>query len=328
MLELNSSNLADYLFSTNKISVPNPTIEPLTGGVSALVFKISTPDKSFILKQACKQLRVQDLWLSDPARIEREFLFLSAFKSLAPNGYLAEALWHDNKNHVLAMSLAPAPATPWKTELLGLVADPVRAQQAAEILLAIHNHGPSLKKNFPGLLDKTIFQQLRIEPFYERLALQYPEYATRINYLRKSLFKENGTICHGDFSPKNLLIHPGGMTLVDHETAHFGDYTMDLGLFIAHLVLKCLYAKSKRQSYAELIRCFLKTYQKSNPEKCDLDSQQSALGHLGVVLLTRVSGTSRVDYLDEPQKQEASMLAEALLKGDIKSWERFPPYSW
>lgn len=115
---------------------------------------------------------------------------------------------------------------------------------------------------------------------------------------------------------------------MDHETAHFGDYTMDLGLFIAHLVLKCLYAKSKRQSYAELIRCFLKTYQKSNPEKCDLDSQQSALGHLGVVLLTRVSGTSRVDYLDEPQKQEASMLAEALLKGDIKSWERFPPYSW
>lgn len=327
MLELNSSNLADYLISTHRISVLNPTIEPLSGGVSALVFKITTQDQSFVLKQACKQLRVKDLWLSDPARIEREFLFLSAYKSLALGGYLTEPLWHDHKNHVLAMSLAAPPATPWKSELLGQIADPIRAQQAANLLAAIHNKGASLKTTFPKLLDKTIFQQLRIEPFYERLALQHPEYAPRINCLRKALLEENATLCHGDFSPKNLLLHSNGMTLVDHETAHFGDYTMDLGLFLAHLVLKCLHAKSNRSSYAELIRSFLKTYQ-SNAGKCDLNAQQSALGHLGVVLLTRVSGTSQVDYLDETQKQEARVLAQALLKGDIKSWESFQPYSW
>ena len=166
MLELNSSNITNYLISNHRISVHNPTIESLSGGVSALVFKITTPDQTFILKQACKQLRVKDLWLSDPARIEREFIFLSAFKSLAQNSYLTEPLWHDNQNHVLAMSLAPAPATAWKTDLLGKIADPVRAMQAADLLAAIHNKGGSLKKTFPGLLDKTIFQQLRIEPFY------------------------------------------------------------------------------------------------------------------------------------------------------------------
>ncbi|MEN9673623.1 MAG: hypothetical protein RL553_1888, partial [Planctomycetota bacterium] len=36
----------------------------------------------------------------------------------------------------------------------------------------------------------------------------------------------------------------------------------------------------------------------------------------------------QVDYLDETQKQEARMLAQALLKGDIKDWESFPPCSW
>ena len=76
-----------------------------------------------------------------------------------------------------------------------------------------------------------------------------------------------------------------------------------------------------------LIRSFLKAYQ-SNAGICDLNAQESVLGHLGVVLLTRVSGTSRVDYLDEAQKQEARMLAQTLLKGDIKNWESFPPYSW
>ena len=327
MLELNSSNIANYLISTHRISAPNPAIESLSGGVSALVYKITTPDKTFILKQACKQLRVKDLWLSDPARIEREFLFLSAFKSLAVNGYLTEPLWHDNQNHVLAMSLAPAPATAWKTDLLGQIADPVRATQAADLLATIHNNGASLKKSFSGLLDKTIFHQLRIEPFYERLALQFPEYSARIHSLRNALMEENTTLCHGDFSPKNLLLHPKGMTLVDHETAHFGDFTMDLGLFLAHLVLKCIYAKSNRSSYAELIRSFINAYQK-HAGKCDLNLQQSALGHLGVVLLTRVSGTSQVDYLNEIQKQEARMLAQTLLKGDIKDWESFPPYSW
>jgi len=327
VLELNSSNIANYLISTHRISVSNPTIESLSGGVSALVFKITTPDQTFILKQACKQLRVKDLWLSDPARIEREFLFLSAFKSLTFNGQLTEPLWHDNQNHVLAMSLAPAPATAWKTDLLGQIADPVRATQAADLLAAIHNKGASLKKTFPGLLDKTIFQQLRIEPFYERLALQFPEHSARIHSLRNALLEENATLCHGDFSPKNLLLHSNGMTLVDHETAHFGDFTMDLGLFLAHLVLKCIYAKSNRSSYAELIRSFINAYQ-NNAGKCDLNQQQSALGHLGIVLLTRVSGTSQVDYLDETQKQEARMLAQALLKGDIKDWESFPPCSW
>ncbi|MEI8101049.1 MAG: phosphotransferase, partial [Bacteroidota bacterium] len=155
----------------------------------------------------------------------------------------------------------------------------------------------------------------------------FPEYSARIHSLRNALVEENNTLCHGDFSPKNLLLHPNGMTLVDHETAHFGDFTMDLGLFLAHLVLKCIYAKSNRSSYAELVRSFLNTYQ-NHAGKCDLNVQQSALGHLGVVLLTRVSGTSQVDYLDKAQKQEARMLAQTLLKGDTNNWESFPPCSW
>lgn len=327
MLELNSSNLSEYLFSTHKIPTPNPTIESLSGGVSALVFKITTVNSSFIVKQACSRLRVKDLWVSDPSRIEREFLFLSAFKSLVPGGSLTEPLWYDRQNHVLAMSTATDPATSWKKELLSGIANPVRASQAGELLANIHEMGGGLRENYPKLADKTIFQQLRIEPFYERLALNYPRYNPMIEHLRNRMMIENSTICHGDFSPKNLLIHPEGLTLVDHETAHFGDPTMDVGLFLAHLVLKTIHAKSLRSLYAGLIRSFLESYLGKH-RHFDFNSQQSSLGHLGVVLLTRVSGTSQVDYLDESQKQEAAKLAHDLLEGTIKTWESFPPYSW
>ena len=327
MLELNSSNLSEYLFSTHKIPSPNPSIESLSGGVSALVFKITTANSSFIVKQACSRLRVKDLWVSDPSRIEREFLFLSAFKSLLPRGSLTDALWYDAQNHVLGMSTATAPATPWKKELLSGIADPLRASQAGELLATIHGMGGGLRENYPKLADKTIFQQLRIEPFYERLEISHPRYAPMIRRLRDRMLIENSTICHGDFSPKNLLTHPGGLTLVDHETAHFGDPTMDVGLFMAHLVLKAIHAKSLRPLYADLIRSFLESYV-GNQRQLDFNYQQSSLGHLGVVLLTRVSGTSQVDYLDESQKQEAAKLAHDLLEGEIKTWKSFPPCSW
>jgi len=42
----------------------------------------------------------------------------------------------------------------------------------------------------------------------------------------------------GDYSPKNILAHSAGFTLVDYETAHLGDPTMDLGFFLSHLILK------------------------------------------------------------------------------------------
>ena len=49
-------------------------------------------------------------------------------------------------------------------------------------------------------------------------------------------------LCHGDYTPKNMLVHEQGFMLVDYETAYFGDPTMDLGLFLSHLVLDEFYS--------------------------------------------------------------------------------------
>jgi len=322
VLELNSSNLEQYLLNHQRISCTNLQIQSLSGGVSALVFKITTSENSFILKQACKKLRVQDDWFSDPARIEREFLFLEAFKNKLLPGNLAQAIWHDPINHILAMTVAPAPAAVWKTELLLGNVELCRAHQAGKLLASIHKFGFDLKKEFPLLLDKKIFHQLRIEPFYERLALNLPYLANAIQSLKQSLLEKSDTICHGDFSPKNLLLHPEGMTLVDHETAHFGDPTMDIGFFLAHLTLKGL-RSNNRKVYSQLITAFLNSYALIN-SNCDANFQHSSLGHLAVVMLTRVLGTSRVDYLNTKQKEEAKKFSEALLLNAKLDWGTYP----
>ena len=70
-------------------------------------------------------------------------------------------------------------------------------------------------------------------------------------------------LCHGDYTPKNVLTHDRGFTLVDYETAYCGDPTMDLGLCLAHLVLKAVHRPDLRARYFSLIRAFWAGYRGS-----------------------------------------------------------------
>ena len=52
--------------------------------------------------------------------------------------------------------------------------------------------------------------------------------------------EDERTLVLGDFSPKNILVHAGGLILLDFECAHAGDPAFDLGFFLSHLLLKAI----------------------------------------------------------------------------------------
>ena len=85
-----------------------------------------------------------------------------------------------------------------------------------------------------GYRDHTVYVQLRVDPFYRRIQERRPEVAGGGGLIEEMLSRKEA-LCHGDYTPKNMLVHAAGFTLVDYETAHFGDPTMDLGLFLAHI---------------------------------------------------------------------------------------------
>lgn len=327
MYILSPENVSYYLKARLGGEAGDFIVSTLGGGVSAHVYQVQTNSENFILKQACEHLRVHTHWQSDPARADREYAFLNSFFPLMGESNLTRPLWHDSTNHILAMSVALPPATPWKKELLEGVAETNRARQAAELLARLHLESIMQPSLLGRLNDREIFRQLRVEPFYDRLAQAFPELGGRILALSESLLSSTMGLCHGDFSPKNLLLHSNGLILVDHETAHLGDCAMDLGFFIAHLTLKAIKAGENRRLFGKLIRTFLATYFDFGGPR-DTDFQRRALGHLGVVMLTRVLGTSRVDYLSEPQKEEARQLAIASLQDTFHNWRYYPPASW
>ena len=93
-------------------------------------------------------------------------------------------------------------------------------------------------RSIDAFRDQTVFVQLRVDPFYRRIQERRPEVAAAVAPLIDVLLSVKEALCHGDYSPKNILTHEHGFTLVDYETAHFGDPTMDLGFFLSHLLLK------------------------------------------------------------------------------------------
>ena len=48
-------------------------------------------------------------------------------------------------------------------------------------------------------------------------------------------------LVHGDFSPKNILIHENRLVLLDHEVIHWGDPAFDVAFCLKHFFLKCLW---------------------------------------------------------------------------------------
>src|SRR5262249_37937766 len=130
-------------------------------------------------------------------------------------------------------------------------------------------------------------------------------------------------LCHGDYSPKNILAHGGGFTLVDYETAHLGDPTMDLGFFLSHLMLKAIKRHGERERYFDLTRAFWRGYGGEVSFRPLPELVGRGIGHFGLCVLARIDGTSPVDYLvEEPLRQAARWLGRGVLLDRPRDWEQ------
>lgn len=315
MHELTADNAAAFLHEKGWLGDEPARIEELSGGVSNLVLRVETPAHLFILKQARPQLRTRDAWFSDVARIFREQEVMEALEPLLPPGVVPAVLHSDRDNYVFTMSHAPRNAEVWKAQLLAGQVELSRGEAAGRILGRLHEVSAANPALFERFAEHTVFEQLRIEPFYVRIQERRPEVAAAVAPLIEQLHSARLALCHGDFSPKNLLAHTAGFTLVDYETAHFGEPAMDLGFFLSHLLLKAVKNVDKRERYFELTRSFWRGYGGT------AERLRRGLAHLGVCLLARLDGTSPVDYLPEETKREAvRRLGRGLLLDPPADW--------
>jgi 5-methylthioribose kinase len=321
MRELTPTNAIDFLRDHGWIGPGPARVEALGGGVSAAVLRVETAERVFVLKQSRPQLRTRDAWFSDLDRVWREEEVMRLLGPLLPPLTVPEILFSDRANYVFAMAHAPAGSRVWKAQLLAGEIDFDTGRRAGAVLGRIHQATAADRAAVARFADATVFVQLRVDPFYRRIQERRPEVADKVAPLIEQLRSRREALCHGDFSPKNLLVHDRGLTLVDYETAYFGDPAMDLGFCLSHLLLKAV-RRATDPRHLDLTRSFWEGYYREATFRPAAELEERGIAHCAVCLLARIDGTSPVDYLpEEPKREAVRQIGRRLLNDRVRRWD-------
>ena len=258
-----------------------------------------------MLKQALAKLRVAVDWFSDPDRIGREALGLRWLAELAPSGSTTPLVFEDPANHLLAMRAVPPPHENWKTMLL---AGDVQTEHVAEfgrLLGTIHARSWERRADLAPLFDdRSFFESLRVEPYYLYTAERVPKAADFLHRLVADTRARRLALVHGDYSPKNVLVHAGRLVLLDHEVIHWGDPAFDLGFAMAHLLSKARHVPTYRERLPDMASLFFAAHTAAlgaAPWAGGLEMH--AVRHALGCLLARVAGRSPLEYLTPEQRR-------------------------
>jgi tRNA A-37 threonylcarbamoyl transferase component Bud32 len=309
--------LLDYLHSNGWIEPgETPAIAVLQGGVSNKTVLVERVDgDAWVLKQALAKLRVQVDWFSPVERVHREALGLRWLERIAPPGTTTPLIFENFQHHLIAMAAVPQPHENWKQMLLRGEVVPDQVDQFATLLGTIHREGALRRDELePVFGDRGFFESLRLEPYFGFTASEVPEARQFLLDLIDETRAHVETLVHGDYSPKNILVHNGRLVLLDHEVIHFGDPTFDLGFSLTHFLSKAHRLPDFREAFAEATLRYWERYRAivaSEPWADDLEGRavRKTLG----VLLARVRGRSPLEYLDQTERDRQAAVVIALM---------------
>lgn len=296
-----SAQFLEVLRRDGHVHDPQARLMPLTGGVSSEIYLVEDGSNKFVVKRALAKLKVKDDWFADVSRNASERNYLEVVGRLLPEN-VPQILFADSDAGYFGMEFLGDRFANWKQLLLAGDCRPEHAELAGKILGEIHRRtrgDQSLRRQFDTTSN---FRQLRLEPYLLKTGLRHPELreffvaeVARIETTRECLI-------HGDFSPKNILIHGDRMVLLDCEVAWYGDPAFDVAFLLNHFFLKWLRHAPLEVGMKKMITRFWRQYLVSAQSLPDIFAGR-VLRLLPLLLLARVDGKSPVEYLD-PARQE------------------------
>ncbi len=317
--ELNPQNVHSYLAARGLAKQGDAiSVRELGGGVSNIVLLLEwrgDPGRRWVLKQSLEKLRVQDDWRSERARIYREAEAIEALRPALGESALPEIIHIDRENFVYVMTAAPAGVKSWKEHLLAGEVDLRVAAQAATLLARMIKAGRANAKLQEQFADRTVFDQLRVDPYYRTTARRHPEVRAALVQLVANSWNIQSALVHGDYSPKNMLVSDGRVFLIDFEVIHWGDPAFDAGFLLNHLFLKSFHQPQFAAGYFAGVREFWKTLSTEVPELVNRGFEALTVRHLGGLMLARIDGKSPAEYIkDEEVKEQVRAVAKQILR--------------
>jgi 5-methylthioribose kinase len=287
------------------------TVEVLTGGVSCTVLAIDSADTSIVVKQALPELKTKAKWVADQRRAIVEANAMRVYHEITPDS-VPQLIDCDPDEFTLTMSRLPSTCTNWKIDMLEGRIHTEMGRELGLILAKWHNAASISDEIKAEFMEDSLFEQLRVSPFYRAVAAVNPNLSAVINQLIAEITQVKITLVHGDFSPKNILATTENRPIVlDFEVAHIGNPVFDLAFLLAHLFCKTVRTtdKGERDLLISTATQFLEKYQ----ETSKIDVAVSLPQHIALIALARVEGVSPVNYLDESAQQRLVAITKAAL---------------
>ena len=312
------AQLVDYLRATDRIGRDEePVVRILTGGVSNRAVFVERQAASFVVKQALEKLRVAVDWYSDPNRIFREAAALRILGKLLPTRSVPTFLFEDSNVRLFAMSAVPTSAENWKTMLLAGRVEPLLVRQFGTLLGTMHRMAYERDSDLrisEAFGDRSLFESLRVEPYYAYSAEREPEARAFLSELINDVRSHALTFVHGDYSPKNVLVEHGQMVLLDFEVAHWGDPAFDVGFALTHLLSKAHHVAGSRSAFAAAAQTMWGSYwnEIAGLPWCGA-LEARVVRHTVACLLARVSGRSPLEYLSVTERLAQRAAAMGLM---------------
>ena len=274
-------------------------LTPLSGGVSCEIYLVEDGGEKFVVKRALAKLRVAADWYADINRNRHEAEYIRYVAKFLPHSVpvLRQCSSADN---YFAMEFLDGSFSNWKQLMLAGKADVKHAVQAGTLLGQIHRHSTGDAEARRLFDTGQNFFQLRIEAYLLATATKHPDLRLQMEAEAARLAGTSECLVHGDFSPKNILVSPERMVLLDCEVAWYGDPAFDLSFLLNHFFLKALLHAPQDIGMRQMIDSFWSSYQSAHPSPL-LEGRVCRL--LPMLMLARVDGKSPVEYLDAPRQQ-------------------------
>jgi aminoglycoside phosphotransferase (APT) family kinase protein len=315
-LDAAASDLQRLLLADGVIRDRTTTLMPLSGGVSSEIYLVNDGSRQFVVKRALPRLKVEQEWFADTSRNANEAACLGYIARFSPHN-VPRLKYVSAEHGYFCMEYLGAAWQNWKETMLDGRCDPGIAQAAGSLLGRIHAHSahdPEARDRFQTLAN---FEQLRIQPYLLATALRHPRLKEAFEAEASRLRAERSVLAHGDFSPKNILICPGRVVVVDCEAAWYGDAAFDVAFLLSHLFLKSI-ARPAAGFWRAMVESIWSGYGGSrfaNEAGSGQDVLEANVSRLlPMLMLARVDGKSPVEYLGESQQERVRRFAVSRLQ--------------
>ena len=274
------------------------TVSALGGGISNTVLLAEWEGGAVVVKQPLAQLRVDDEWTFDRARVFVERDCMATLAGRLP-GSAPEVVFSDDARYVLGMTLAPCGGVVWRDEHDAGRADPARTQQAARLLGRLHASTAGSAELAQRFADQMPLIEGRIDPYHRTAAARHPDLAPAIGAEIERLLATRLCLVHGDYSPKNLIAYPDRMLMIDFEVAHYGDPAFDVAFLLALVLLDGM--RHDDPTFAVEARRFWNVYREAAGGA--VAHAPNVVAELACILLARIDGKSRLPLPVDVQRR-------------------------